>query len=342
MKQLSIIFVLTALVMEVSAQVTITADDMFTVIGQYYRAYSSSAPVDVTGIAGPAGGDQLWNFRDGPTDMILAGDIVDPQDGGHGDDFPAAEWCERQGDENAPPQARWYYRLDPGAITNLGAWSLLVSETDPSVPFSPPITEYPVPLHFGDSWSGSTEFYSTIEYEGTMFDVKIEMTLNSQVDAWGTLLLPVTAGDCLRVDRQTSFDIYTQIWGVWILLDTYHIRSYLWLLENRGVAAQLVSEEADAPPPEDFSLAHFIRQLETNHTGGVPAAVTDLTATFTEPGIQLNWSNAETAACYRVEYCIDPAFSGEITVLAHVYATEYLDTDYSTDMTRFYRVVSLN
>jgi hypothetical protein len=342
MKQLSILIGLTVLVMETQAQVTITADDMFTVIGQYYRSYSSSAPVDVTGIAGPAGGNQIWDFRDGPTDLILVGDIVDPQDGGQGGDFPAAEWSERQGEENAPPQARWFYRLNPDAITNLGAWSLLISDTEPSVPFSPPITEYPLPLTFGDSWSESTEFFSTVEFEGSMFDVKVELTLNSQVDAWGTLLLPFTAGDCLRIDRQTSFDIYTQIWGIWILLDTYHLRSYLWMLEDRGIAAQLVSEEADAPPPENFSLAHFVRQLETNHTGGVPAAVNDLTATFTESGIQLDWSSADTAARYRIEKCDDPTFTGEITVVAHVYDTEYLDIDYSTDQSSFYRVISLN
>ncbi len=342
MKQLSILLFVTALAVNTPAQVTITADDMFTVIGQFYRSYSSSAPVDVTGLAGPAGGEQHWDFRNGPTDLVLICDIVDPQDGGHGGDFPSAEWSERQAQENEPPDARWFYRLDPDAIINLGAWSQLISETDPSLPLNPPIIEYPIPLNFGDSWNESSEFYSTIDYEGTPLDVKVEISVNSQVDAWGTLMLPVTAGECLRVDRQTRYDIYTQVWGVWILLDSYFMRSYLWLLENRGVAAQLVSEEADAPPPEDFSLAHFIRQLETNHTGGVPAAVNDLTAVFTIPGIQLDWSSAETAACYRVECCADPTFSGEITVLAHVYETEYIDLEYNAEMSRFYRVVSLN
>lgn len=323
-------------------QVTITPADMFTTIGFYYRSYSTAAAVDVTGIAGSSGGPQTWNFIDGPTDNILRTDIVDPADGGFGGNFPQAQWCERQGVENQDPAVRWYYRLDPTGIVNLGAWSPFISEQEPVLPFNPPVLEYPDPLDYGDNWNSSTEVYTTILYEGTPLDVKIELTSNSQADAWGTLLLPTTAGSSLRIDRQIRYDIYTEIWGFWILLDSYFMRSYQWLLANRGIAAQLISDEATSAPPENFTLANFVRQIETNHPGGTPDPVIDLTAVFSMAGIQLDWSDAAGAACYRVECCADPDFSTEITELALAYDSEFLDSSYSGHSARFYRVVSLN
>ena len=88
------------------AQITITSLDMFNAPGQYYRSYASEGEVSVTGLIGPKGGPQTWNFATGPEDGVFRFDYLAAEDaGGLAALFPDAMLVERKTVESTGKEA---------------------------------------------------------------------------------------------------------------------------------------------------------------------------------------------------------------------------------------------
>jgi len=71
------LLVATVAMVQSSGQVAIRSADMFSEVGQYYRAYANSQPEDpfaglqsfaIREQVGESGGPHLWDFSEGPTD----------------------------------------------------------------------------------------------------------------------------------------------------------------------------------------------------------------------------------------------------------------------------------
>ncbi|MBL7034009.1 MAG: hypothetical protein ISR91_07675 [Candidatus Delongbacteria bacterium] len=352
MRYLSILILSGSVALPVCAQTTITSQDMFNAIGQYYRVYTNYSGTEVsvsTADYGNPGGPQLWDFTDGPDDRILDFDYVDVADGSHNGDFPLAAMAERKTDSISGDQAWMYLTQDAGfGRINFGFYDELFCSLQPSTPFQPEMVDFPDPITFGSSWSASTTFYTQMFSLGQWYPTRIIYNAQCTADGYGLINLEnLGFGECLRVQEVASYDIAVDLFGdgTYYSLEVDYLRTYYWLMEDHGIAAQISSRQlANSAPPQNFTLASsYVRMFETNHPSGdlPPEAVNDLAITWDSNTVLLSWTPAAYASEYRVEYSDTPEFI--TTTELGTTATNYLlDWDVSTVPLRFYRVISIN
>lgn len=330
----------------VQGQVTITSQDMFDTIGQYYRVYANSGNVNVAGRLGSAGGPQTWDFTSGPQDVTYRFDYVSTSDGGAGADFPLAQFAERQTDEGTGAATAWQYlqQIAGKGRINYGYYN---PTSDPMEgQFDPPITDFPDPLKYQDTWSCATSFnYIMLD----AFPVIHKYTATATVDAYGTIKLPgIGSVSCLRINELDQHDILVDVddTGDYVAMETDYVRIYYFLSPGHGIVATLASEQSkSAPPSNDFTTAsQFIRMCELNRTGASqgPVAVTDLNITPAGGALLLHWSKTAHTTSYRVEYIAGLGGTNSWQTLGTVTNDFLLDTSLANTHQRYYRVVSLD
>ena len=278
----------------VQGQVTITSADMFNTIGQYYRVYANNGSADVTGRLGNTGGPQTWDFTTGPQDITYRFDYVTTNDASAGADFPLAKFAERQTDEATGTQMAWLFLQQvPGkGRVNYGFYN---PNSDPTEGiFTPPITDFPDPLRYQDTWTCATSF--TYDFQG-LIPVKEDYTATATVDAYGTIKLPgIGSVSCLRINELDQHDISADVddSGDYQPLETDYIRIYFFVSPGHGIVATIDSQQSfTAPPANNFtSASQFVRMFDLNRTGisQGPAAVTDLSLTPAGGAQLLHWS----------------------------------------------------
>jgi hypothetical protein len=352
MKKLLISALLGFTTLSAFAQITITSQDMFNAIGQYYRVQANYSGTEVsvsTADYGTPGGPQLWNFTDGPSDRTMIFEYIDPAEDGHHGEFPTAEMAERKTDDLSGDQAWMFLTQDPGfGRINYGFYDELFCSLEPSTLFEPEMVDFPDPIQFGDSWSASTTFYTQTYSLGVWYPTRIIYTAQATADGYGLINLDQLGfGDCLRVQELASYDIAVDLFGDgnYYSLEVDYIRTYYFLMEDHGIAAQISSRQlANSPPPENFTIASiYSRMYETNHPGGdlPPEPVTDLEITCDGSTVLLSWSPAAYAEEYRVEYSTTPDFT-TFDEFGTTEANYMLDFGISGVPLRFYRVISIN
>ncbi len=254
-------------------QITFTSDDMFNEFGQFFRMYGNSGEVSVSGLLGNTGGPQTWDFTEGPTAGIGRTDIVDPNDTEGVAWFPDAEYAEQViGEGTGGMQSFAYFSNLPGSgRLNFGAYNENLPDVDPQMVYEPPVIDFPDQINFGDSWTGNTQFYTNVTAEGQTVPVMAEISTTYEADAYGTIILPeIGEGECLRVNTLDQVDVYADLFGFgnYMYIATNYIRSYFWLRENQGIATQIVSQQSESAPPDNFSIAlAFVRLFESSESG---------------------------------------------------------------------------
>jgi hypothetical protein len=344
--------------------VTITAEDMFNVIGQSYKAYANKSDVAVGGRLGTTGGPQAWDFSTGPTDDIYQFDYVAVNDGGNGAEFPKAKIAERKIEQSNGSKAWLYFEQIPGVGRMVyGAHEAKINADKPSLVFEPPVVDFPDTISYGDKWqtvmSYKTDFL-TFDTEpdpddpdaepGTFtIPMIIETSSEFAVDAYGVLILPsIGFGNCLRVNELAVITVKVDLegQGTYETVATEFVRTYYWLREDYGIAAQIVSKQQQTPPPDNFSLAaHFIRTFEANHPKGTSppqVAIKDLKLSFGQGSVLLTWAKNATAKSYRVEYTSKPGGTEPWTKLEETTNNLVFDTTTPGVPMRFYRVIPVN
>ena len=262
--------------------VVLTLDDFFHDIGDYYRSWSNSSSVSVGGLLGSPGGPQTWDFSTGPTDEIKRFDFVLPDDG---DDpgagfyaaahFPDADFSQRMTEETGGDQAWMYLDQTPGqGRTNYGFyWPDAYSQTNDWSVFDPAILDFPDPLTYTDNWSVSATYYFQMYESGEVFDVRVDLAVDSEADAWGTVVLPdLGPVECLRINNEQTSMIYLWMAGQWVYAGVQYVRTYYWVGVDSDVMVEIGSPVSDgAMPSPDFTLAmNFLRQFESSNPTAPP------------------------------------------------------------------------
>ena len=181
--------------MAAQGQITITGADMFNQVGQYYLAYAndpnSTNTVDVSGMLGTAGSvTQAWNFTTGPQDVTNRYDYLAASNTPYGADFVAtgAQMAQQLTIEGATNGLEWFYfTQDP--VKGQIDYGLHEPSPGPVLMdwvFTSPLQDFPASIHYGDSWSGATVFYTTY----SRVPVQITLTSTDTVDAFGYVTLP--------------------------------------------------------------------------------------------------------------------------------------------------------
>jgi hypothetical protein len=260
----------------------LTSDDFFHDIGDYYRSWSNDSNVSVSGLLGLPGGPQTWDFTGGPTAEIKRFDYVATNDGddpGAGfyaaDHFADADFSQRMTEEIGSDRA-WMYldQLPAVGRMNYGFyWPDGNPLTDDWSVFTPSILDFPDPLEWGDSWLLSTTYQFQMYDLGEVLDVRVDLTVDADADAWGTVFLPSLGPvDALRVNTEQTSAIYVWLSGTWLPVGTQFIRIYDWIGVDSDIVVEIGSTVSDVSmPPDQFTIASiFVRQFENSNPTAAP------------------------------------------------------------------------
>jgi hypothetical protein len=265
----------------------ITSTDFFSDTGDYYRSWSNDSNVSVSGLLGSTGGPQTWDFSTGPTDDVKRFDYVPTDDGddpGAGfyaaDHYPLADFSQRMTEEIGGDQA-WMYLDQTPAVgrTNYGYyWPDGNASTNDWSVFTPSILDFPDPMEFGDTWFLQTTYQFQMYDLGQVLDVRVDMTIDASVDAWGTVVLPSLGPvDAVRVNTEQTSVIYVWLGGSWLPTGTQYVRIYDWIGVGSDIIVEIGSVVSDASmPPDGFTIAAtFVRQFE-NSNPTAPPVIADI------------------------------------------------------------------
>ena len=320
---------------------TINSEDLEYEVGGYYQMYDIPSPQGVFGLTGIMGGPHVFDFSTGPTIKTLTFDYVETSDGGHGGDFPLAEISERKTDSS---DQAWMYLKFESAVgrTNYGFYDNVGLPESPSVPFTPPIVDFPDNITYGTWFMGSTSF--DVISEG--YEMTINYSFTGFADAWGTIILPDDAGtfECIQVNYDEEY-IYT--WMGYPIAESY-IRSYYYLTKEAGLSTIITSLEDENPVPNDFYVANtFARLFESSKLAVEPQVPVNLEITITGNDAVLNWEEGteNRDITYNIYSSSDPylEFDPETwtTEVTGIDNTTWTD-ETVTEVRKFYRVTAVN
>ena len=344
-------------------QVTITAKDMFSKEGQYYKMHSNfighfseatREEVDVGDFIGESGEDQVWDFREGPEDDTIRFDYVKPSAIDTDFEFEGATIVERATFDSSGRQKSLF--LDVNAARGRDVYGFhddSIDEEDPAIPFSTRLNDFPAVIKFGDSWNGNTTFeFVTRQSMFGVGDIEAPTKQIYQsemlVDGHGIIILPELGfHDCLRVNELVQYDTFIKIPGLiedWQKASTDYVRNYYWLSKGMGIVAQISSLQDTVPIPDEFSTASAVwRQFENNHGDSTeaPQPVEGLEISLDTKGnrVLLSWKKAENTLEYIVQFS-DSLTTGSWEDMKTTSGNFALD-QISAKKTRFYRVVSV-
>jgi hypothetical protein len=313
------------------AQTTITSADMFNQVGQYYMTYANSTnngPVDVSTLLGTASSTaQLWDFTTGPQDVTNRYDYLAATNTPYGADFVAvgAKVAQQLTTEGTTNALEWlYFTEDPvkGQL-DYGFYNPSFSPVQPESVYTNALQDWPISIHYLDSWLGTTVFYSSnyMALDGVLigFGVQVTLTSTDTVDAYGLVNLPnLGFMDCLRVNELNEWDIAYNLgdgsgWGEG---GTQYSLSYYWLAPGRGIAVEIDSEQYSSTPPVDMGgqALSLERMFATNHPlpgTNPPSTISGFKITLGSTAALLGWTALTGVSSYTVEYTTNLA--GTIT-----------------------------
>ena len=229
---LAILFTAAATV-PASAQIAIEADDLTSVIGTSAEMSSLllDAQASLQTVADATGENQTYDFSQVTASDTLEGFVsyhgsADDLPGGA--EFPTSNYVmELQlGMESADADSSvWIFnRIDDDSLLTLGGSFIFsdpnTQETDTmTLAYDPPRVNYPLPLNYGDSWVDETSYFGS------------DMTITSEVEGWGTLIVPGGGTyEALRVRVTTTSSTFG------FEQTTTHLD---FITENNQVSAQL-------------------------------------------------------------------------------------------------------
>jgi hypothetical protein len=339
--------------MAAQAQVTITNADMFNQAGQYYMTYinasSTNSSVDVSAVLGTASSvAQAWNFITGPQDLTNRYDYLAAGNTPYGADFVAAgaKMAQQLNMEGTTNGLEWqYFTEDPvkGQL-DYGFYNPQDGLLSPEAVFSPALQDFPASMKYGDSWSGTTSFTSTTNFEGFGFTLQLTLTSTDEVDAFGLVTLPsIGFLDCIRVHELDEWDVSLD--GE---VNTYYVLNYYWFAPGHGMVAQINSQQNTSIPPDDLGgqAATFERMFEAYHpvttvTNTASTNIVGFTLTLGNATALLQWTPLTGASSYTVQYATNLAGAINWQSLGSTTSNFMLDPAAATSAApvRYYRVI---
>jgi hypothetical protein len=304
-------------------------------------ATSNSVPLP------PGGGTnvvQHWDFSKAqqPYESVLRIDIIAPQDGANGGQFPDATYAEQTTLESTN-QIGWQYFGFTDSGTNSGrlCYGLDTPEDEAITEwavFVPPTVDIPSTVQFGQTWSGSLHWFTS--YLEVLL-VSNYYSYSASVDAFGFLGLPGIGGvPALRVHEVDSYRV-TEVSDPPLPLDINTNQYYYWLVPGIGVAAQvtLLGDNVLYPtielPYTNTVQRMYYASYFTNNPPPFPSFPTDLYIQKQSGSMVLNWNILSNAVNFRIDYAGSPAAIWQ--TLGYTTGTSWTDT--MTTVQRFYRVV---
>ena len=233
---LTVWFTITGCLCGSYAQVVLDRNDYPVNHGEEINLYTWSDVTPVTVDIGLSGGNQTWLFDTAhyPNGRNVTNLVIDPLDSPHKVNFPGADFVWKF---NGVAYSTYsYFEVSDTAMFYLGFASGPADSAELYIE-SPPDKQLIFPLHYLTSWDNLRK--DTLELDNT---VNLVYTTYQQfdVDAWGTITVPLGTYDCLRIveDREKVTDFYVD--NVLVDSDTTMTLNYTWIAENEGIIATVL------------------------------------------------------------------------------------------------------
>lgn len=283
------------------AQVTVTSDQLGFGVGAR-RDYAThlSASVAVDGLIMPAGGPHHWDFSTGPSDDTFRHRVMAADDSGVDALFPIAELAEVAKFDSADGSGYTLFRLTAAGRELHGFYDAGSNPASPAVVFDPPFVDYPATMDFEDEWDSTSSYETVLDLPGLgVFDVAVDVTTHTQVDAYGTMSLPQHGQvEVLRINELSTFNSVADVDGIPVSLGSTFVRGYFWIARELGIVAQITSGAGTEVPGVEFPTASRILRLiaRTPPGGDVPA---NLRIAVADGRVTLTW-DAQPECSYQV------------------------------------------
>lgn len=200
---------------------------------------------EVNFLVGQAGPDQTWTFGNYEFDEIGITDIIAPQNGPHGQQFPTATRAVYNHTPDMPThQAYSYFR-----VATEGQYYLGGEEMQYLTVLSDEVLSTPFPLQYQTAWT--TVSSDTTEVIPGLTIISIDST-SSMVDGWGQVQTPFGNYACLRVFNHSHMYSYQN----GSLIGSWEYISYAWINQAGNNIVLCGAPEGITDP--NFSNGHII------------------------------------------------------------------------------------
>jgi len=292
-------------------QISIDAREIPQTPGVTYQYYAEgdSIPVDL----GSTGGPQVWDYTTGGTTTINSDVYLDP--------------------EQSPPQysrANVVVQTDqlniggisePGKMYNvlvrtryiIGALETSYEGEVVDFELTPPMSQLMLPLTYGSSWNNTLDLDEQFSFTSGDIRIQLTATMNSQVDAYGTVQVPYGDFETLRVRNDVHYDLTVSIWllFIWVpvLQESGDAVDYNWYAEDTGLVLNVMAQGTNP----NFNIANSVRRLMTVSTTASDE-LTDFSMSQTPESFKLNDAypnpfNSETVISYQLDKTAEVQFT---------------------------------
>jgi hypothetical protein len=256
------------------AQISITARDVPRTVGQQFRYFAQSDSIYVN--IGNPGGPQTWDFTTGDTSFIGTDLYLNPAQ--------SPPQFSRANVVIQTDQMNLFGFTDPGILyCGLGTSRFLLigiattfQGAPVEVPFLPYIQQYPLPLRMGRTWSNPVSVDQQFSYAGDTYRLVLNATINSEVDAYGTVNVPLGSYESLRIKNAVNYDATIYIWLLFVWVPVYEqsgtTYNYDWRAATVGTALGITTNSA----AQGVTYINGLRRLmgtSNLDAGGLPVAM---------------------------------------------------------------------
>ncbi|RJP76923.1 MAG: T9SS C-terminal target domain-containing protein [Candidatus Zixiibacteriota bacterium] len=272
-------------------QIVITLDEVPSAPGTEFRYYAQAGDSFQVNIGNP-GGPQVWDFSQGDTASIVSDLYLDPAQ--------SPPQYSRANVVIQTSQLNLFGISEPGLLYNrlaprgfiLGAATTSYQGTALAINFMPYVTQYPLPLVMGTPWTNTVAIDQVFNVSGSEYRLVLNATLNHQVDAWGTVHVPLGSYDALRMRTNVTYNmtLYIRIFFVWVPISQQSGNSfnYDWRAENVGSVLNVNSNQPDPGVIWATKLSRLMGSTPAEAASPAPASAVSLPQ---QPDLLENYPN---------------------------------------------------
>lgn len=260
MKKLLLFVFTAAFVLPSVSQITITSDDLISSGNVVVMARDNDPDPAIH--PGDAGANQNWDFSvlaEDATDTIF---IMNPDWTPYYDQFPTSNyvWFNSHGNTYN------YFNKSDESLDMVGMVMQVPFLGQVPLPMEPPETVAEFPVEYENMNVQSIEQNLKFPYDTLIIDsiwVKLVSQVTTEVDAWGTMTLPMGTYDVLRIHetREVKDSIWVHTLFGWIYMDTvsfdFSTEHYRWWSNNPETGYMLANMQLDFQTQEVTSVSYL-------------------------------------------------------------------------------------
>jgi len=251
------LMILTFLISNLFAQVTVTVDDAPSEVGLTFEmSFNSNVGVSL----GQAGADQYWDFSNLDLPNTAFWEVIEAETSPFYPHFPETNLVYKVTRTTHDTVEYNYAKITNTDLTELGRGKIFGSDVTELIVPKRTTPKIFMPANFGDPvWSSVAELDTN--YIG--LTVTVVDSNYSTIDAWGTMKTSYGEFPCLRIRQDHFTDIYA---AFGYLMTIERNINYFWIAKNYGIVATVTGMNGVTEP--NYTQAKSVNVM-TNFTTGI-------------------------------------------------------------------------